>query len=464
MSLIEKMKYLVKSNYSLMRLIRMTLSLRFILISILLSLGIFLSSCSLIEVSEIPVPQDQLLVHDKVIKEIRIQGNEHTNEELIYRAMISKVGDVYKEKNTDKDRRWLKQLGIFTYLLFETEEEDDGIILIVTVEEVNPYIPAPSFDITDENGLEIGASLYSPNLFGIASYLSVFFRVGGATNIGLKYRNPELPEANWWNGYSLEYYYTSRINKLYDFYENTSDFLFQYVTYINDNLSLGPRFTYLNLKSDQPDITLDNDDQDIMPGFGAVFRLNTLNTPSYPTEGWWTELLVTKYDGNANYWHGIIDFRRYWEISSYRNSVAFYSLTTLSTGTVGEDIPIYMQFNIGGTNSVRGWELGSREGKNQFINTLEYWHVLLEMKRYKFWFLKEALALQVAVFSDAGTAWSTENEFHQNWILGGGVGLRLLTASGVSFRVDFALGQKAFGVSLSIGSSEKAVAQRDRVR
>ena len=179
MSLIKKVKYLLKSNYSLMRLIRMNLSLRFILISILLSLGVFLSSCSLIEVSEIPVPHDELLVHDKVIKEIRIQGNEHTNEELIYRAMISKVGDVYKEKNTDKDRRWLKQLGIFTYLLFETEEDDDGIILIVIVEEVNPYIPAPSFDITDENGLEIGASLYSPNLFGIASYFSVFFVLAG---------------------------------------------------------------------------------------------------------------------------------------------------------------------------------------------------------------------------------------------------------------------------------------------
>ena len=131
---------------------------------------------------------------------------------------------------------------------------------------------------------------------------------------------------------------------------------------------------------------------------------------------------------------------------------------------MGEDIPIYMQFNIGGTNSVRGWELGSREGKNQFINTLEYWHILLDMKRYKFWFLQEALALQLAFFTDAGTAWSTENEFHQNWILGGGVGLRLLTSSEVSFRVDFAVGQKGLGVSLSIGSSEKAVAQRDRVR
>ncbi len=438
--------------------------LRFVDHISILSLLIILSGCSLIKVSDIPQHHDELLVYDKIIKDIRIQGIKHTNKEIIYRAMISKVGDVYREENTRLDRRWLKQLGIFTYLLFETVEDDDEIILIVSVEEVNPYIPSPSFNITDENGLEIGASLSSPNLFGIASYLSAYFRVGGATNIGLRYRNPELPEANWWNGYTLNYFRMARQNELYDFYENSDDLFFQYLGYVTNNFSLGPRFTFLAVKSDKPDITLDEDNLDNMPGFGFAFQLNTLNISSYPTDGWWSEIAVMKYGGDANYWQGNIDFRRYWELGSPKNSIAFYSLTTLSTGEVDEDIPMYLQFNIGGTNSVRGWDLGSREGKNQFLNTIEYWHMLLEMKRYKFWFLQQALGIQLALFADAGTAWTAKDEFNQNWICGAGVGVRLITSAELSFRVDFAIGQKGFGVSLAIGSRDKAVAQRDRVR
>ena len=438
--------------------------LKFLRLYLLLCIGIFISGCSLIKVTEIPKPNDELLVYNKVIKDIQVRGNIHTNEDVFYHAMVSKVGDIYKKDNTRLDRRWLKQLGIFTSLLFETVEKEDGIILVVSVKEVNPYIPAPSINITDENGLELGVSLSSPNLFGIASYLSASVRGGGATNISFRFRNPEIPEANWWNGYTLEYFHMSRQNELFNFYEKSDDFMFQYLRYVTDNFSLGPKFTFLSVKSDKQDITLDEDNLDNMPALGFLVQLNTINRPHYPTDGWWSEIALMRYIGDANYWQGTIDFRRYLELGSRTNSIACYSLATVSSGTVGENIPVYMQFNIGGTNSIRGWNLGSREGKNQFLNTIEYWHILLDMKRYKFWFLQQSLGLQLALFTDAGTAWNDESEFKQNWLLGGGVGIRLIMASGVEFRVDFAFGQKDLGVSLSIGSGEKAVAQRDRVR
>ena len=37
-----------------------------------------------------------------------------------------------------------------------------------------------------------------------------------------------------------------------------------------------------------------------------------------------------------------------------------------------KDITAKQDFSLGGTNSVRGWDLDSRRGKNQFINTAEY--------------------------------------------------------------------------------------------
>jgi outer membrane protein assembly factor BamA len=71
----------------------------------------------------------------------------------------------------------------------------------------------------------------------------------------------------------------------------------------------------------------------------------------------------------------------------------------LTSGKVGIDIPEYMQFTLGGANTVRGWDLGSRIGKNQFINTVEYWHVLQRMRKYEVWFLKQAIGLQCIVVS-----------------------------------------------------------------
>jgi hemolysin activation/secretion protein len=123
-----------------------------------------------------------------------------------------------------------------------------------------------------------------------------------------------------------------------------------------------------------------------------------------------------------------------------------------------------MQFNLGGANSVRGWDLGSRDGKNQFLNTLEYWHVLIRHKKWRAGFFKWAMGLQVGVFGDVGTAWSNSEEFNQNWIGGGGVGFRLLIPSSVMFRLDVAAGESGIGLGLFISGGEKAVAQRDRVR
>ena len=187
---------------------------------------------------------------------------------------------------------------------------------------------------------------------------------------------------------------------------------------------------------------MDTDNRDKIPGIGLSLQFDSRNLRTYATDGWWSEFLVSYYGGNAHYWQGNLDVRRYFKVGSAHNSFTCYSLVTLTSGKVGSDIPKYSQFNIGGTNSVRGWDLGAREGKNQFINTIEYWHFLIEPKSYKIWILKQMLALQGAIFLDAGTAWAGKRDFNKNWILGGGVGLRLITALGVTLRFDVSIGQE----------------------
>jgi len=432
----------------------------------LLSVAVlFLSSCSSIKVGEIPSPYEEDIVLGKVIKEIRIEGNETTDDDIILMSLESKVGEVYTAENVLVDSRRLYGLGIFTAVHFSTIEESDGVILIVDVLEVNPYIPAPSIKITEENGLEIGVSVSSTNLFGRATRLSAFARGGGATNIGLKLKEPWLPGDPWYLGSgNLEYAHMERYNPVWDFDEKSDDAFLTITRSITNSLRWGPKLMFLSVASKQPGTTLDPDNQDNMPGAGLFLQRDARNLSIYPTDGSWAELLVTYTGGSANYWQGTLDYRRYFPVAGERHSLAFYTLTTLTSGEVGVDIPVYQQFAIGGANTIRGWGLGKRRGKNQFLNTAEYWFLWVEPKTYEVWFLKQALGLQLALLADVGTAWTTGDEFHQNWILGGGAGLRITIPSNIMFRFDVAYGESGATVGILIGSGEKAAAQRARVR
>jgi len=64
-----------------------------------------------------------------------------------------------------------------------------------------------------------------------------------------------------------------------------------------------------------------------------------------------------------------------------KHTLALFSLTTLRIGDAGTDIPLHQDFHMGGTNSVRGWDISpDRSGKNQWINTVEYRVTLMEPK------------------------------------------------------------------------------------
>jgi outer membrane protein assembly factor BamA len=222
----------------------------------------------------------------------------------------------------------------------------------------------------------------------------------------------------------------------------------------------------MSVGSDVDGKTLNPNNRDNTPALGLFLELDTRNAP-YPTSGWWNELEVTKYGifgGDGDWWRFTGDMRRYVQLPfGSRHSLAIYSLFTMQPGEVGADLPVYMDFEIGGTNSVRGWPLGSRVGKNQWLNTLEYWFMLKRQRAYRFWFIKMRLGLQLGLFGDVGTAWNTSQEFGDNFIGGFGAGLRVTIPVVVLLRLDVGYSPQN-GFSIAIGGAEKAYAQRFRVR
>jgi outer membrane protein assembly factor BamA len=211
-------------------------------------------------------------------------------------------------------------------------------------------------------------------------------------------------------------------------------------------------------------ITNSETNRDNIPSVGFFLGYDTRDKVSDPRKGWWNEVDVLKNGGDGDYWTVNFDVRRYQPVAR-RHNLGLFSLATLQTGQVGVEIPIYQDFHIGGTNTVRGWGLDARNGKNQFLNTIEYRYMLMEPRALTVFNFNLHFGMQLAVFGDFGLAWNEKSEFKlDNFIDGYGFGVRFLVPFVNTVRLDFAFGEPGEGMRFHIALFEKSVKQRARVR
>lgn len=406
-------------------------------------------------------------VYGKTVKEIRITGLKRTKRYVVTRELASEAGKPYLKKNAEEDPIRLERLDLFSDIKIHPVEEEDGIILKVDLIETFPWLPTVSFQINDENGISAGCGFKALNLLGRDISFSSRVLFGGATTVEVVLDNP------WFAGnhlsYRTEYYHRERDNELDDFYEKADELYLTLGSYVREKVRVGARFSYISLRSDSSGRTLSPDNHDRVARFGLYLGYDSRDSWTNTHTGWWNELEICRevkfLNSNSDYYELILDIRRFVPLA-HRHTLALFSLTTLSTGTVGEDIAPWQDYHIGGTNSVRGWELGSRFGKNQFINTLEYRVTLMQPRLIILPFkINYNGGLQVALFGDLGVAWDENEQFKaDNFIDGYGLGIRiLLPIIGVA-RCDFGFGQAGESIMLHLGSYEKPVMQRRRVR
>ena len=192
--------------------------------------------------------------------------------------------------------------------------------------------------------------------------------------------------------------------------------------------------------------------------------MDTLDSSTNPRSGTWAEVEVDRLVGSARLWTVILDGRRFQPLTE-RHGLGFFSLATFQTGELGVHLPEYLQFSLGGVNSVRGWSLGAQRGRNQFINTLEYTYVVRPVTAFSVAGVNLYAGLQLVAFGDAGLTWNEASDFNASSTIGGyGTGLRLLVPFVDVIRIDVAWGEPHRGASAYFGVSLKAARQRQRVR
>src|SRR4051812_19849378 len=290
------------------------------------------------------------------IEQILVVGLNRVRQPVVLRQMKSQTGGLYSASNVERDYERLDRMGLFSGIAIEAAPGANGAVLTVTLKETSPYFVYPAISVTGEQGVTIGAGLKSTNFLGSGASVSIAARGGGATEFEVLIASAWRPRGTWW--WKSDYFLKDRFNELDDFNEFSNELEFQAGRQLTNRVRLGGRFHYLAVKSDEPGITLSASNLDQIPGLGAVAEYDSRDSWTNARLGWLNSVdaLFNRLASDEQYWTFNVDIRRYQPLSG-RHGLAMNSLLTVQTGTVGMEIPIHEDFHIGGTNSLRGWNI-----------------------------------------------------------------------------------------------------------
>lgn len=414
-------------------------------------------------------PQTPSAFVGRLITRIELSGNRFTREYIIRRELRLKVGEPLELQFVEGDLRRLENLDIFSSAKVLAAADGDGVALEVRVREMPPLVPYIKWDITDEDGWSLGPAIKSVNMLGMDLYLEGFALFGGKTLFLLDLSNP------WITGdhlsLDLDLSRIERKNELDGFRETSLEFSPWVGIYAGEQGRVKFGFSYFQVESDASGFTLSADRLDHLVRVGAGVGYDSRDRWGDPYRGWLNELQVLKtggiLPGDGDFWTGNFDLRRFQPITS-THTLVLAGLATLQSGRIGRDLPVYMDFHLGGSNSIRGHAVDKLgrvlHGSNQLIFTAEYRFPLLAKSEYSFWGQATNLGLAGAFFADAGLAWSRKEDFEAGRARTGfGLGLRVLLPVVDMSRLDLGFDEEG-NWRLHFAVFSKMRAQRLRLR
>ena len=306
----------------------------------------------------------------KVVREIRIaQGLRPSTVDIVRRHLASRQGMPFHHATLLEDRRRLDALRLFSAVEIRPVAAGDEVVLEVDVKETLRLLPYVALSVTDENGLSGGPAFRGINLLGRGSLTSGTLQFGGMTVVGARVTRPTVTPGAW--ALDVGAGYRSRRNELFDYDEISTALAGRAGWNWTDRVQVGGRAEFVWFDTGSAEVALSPDGTDHLPAVGLAATYNSLDSLTNPRAGWFGSVDIGRTFGDADSWALTLDGRRFQPLTA-RTTVSLVAFAVFQSGVVGRELPQYMQFGIGGENSVRGWELGSRVGKNQAIGTVEY--------------------------------------------------------------------------------------------
>lgn len=412
---------------------------------------------------------DPSVLDGQPVISLEVKGYSTTREFVIFREIDTREGEPFSHRTMLEDVIRLENLDIFSSIRTAVEDTGDGARVLFVVREMPWIVPTLRIDYTELDGWSFGAGAASVNLLGRAIYASGSFAVGGNTVFDLHTVYP------WITGNHVSADFAAahlvRDDTLNEFKETSTEITPWVGTYVGRNGRARAMAGWFQMRSDVDGRTLSPDNVDNLVRLGVGIGYDSRDSWRNPHRGWENEFRAIRtggwLGGDGDWWLTELDLRRFQPIAR-KHTLLLGSLASLQSGQVGTDVPGYLMYRIGGANSVRGYDIDvlGRQifGKNQLIVTAEYQYLVMPIREITFIRWPFSLGLEVAAFSDSGTAWNDHGELGWDRLRSGyGIGLRILAPGVNEIRVDVALSQ--FGdFQFHFGAWPKFVAQTKRLR
>jgi outer membrane protein insertion porin family len=414
---------------------------------------------------------DTLAVYaGREVSGIDLAGHGVTKEYLIRREIRTHVHEPLDVEKLRADVQRLENLSIFAEVKVAVASDSGGGARVAfDLHEMPAVIPVVGFLYTEENGFSLGLGISSLNLGGRAVSLSGRAFFGAADQYWVRGTWPWITA----NHVSLDLYaaHLARPDVRNDFNERSDEVTAKLGTYVGDQGRLVGGASFFQMRSDVAGITLSPDDQDRLFSVWTTIGWDSRDSWREPRRGWENKLELGRtggfIGGDADYQTMILDLRRWLPVGSGQK-LLLSGLASLQSGTVGVDFPSYLQYYIGGANSVRGYAVEGpstgRTGRNQLIGTVEHSISLFPVKRIDVLKWSFGIGLEAVVFADAGTAWNETSELLLSRTRGGiGTGLHLLVPGTEMMRIEVAWDGRD-NIRFHFAAGSKPTAQRSRVR
>ena len=424
----------------------------------------------LVSIPDVQVSSDGILhvnISDGVVEDFTIVGNDKTKDKVILREMKLKKGKPFNKFLASRSMERLYNTGYFEDVnmkLLPGKENEHNVIIEIDVIEQKTGIVTVGAGYSDSDGTVGIVELGDTNFRGTGDKVNFHWEFGGAgdgKNYTISYTRPWINS----NGDSLGASIFNRIYT-YDDYDAKGHEIAEYDKRRKGwNLTWGHvsddyRTNYFNFDSTKESY----DDHDGFEWGGTAEDKG--HTAKDRSDEWYRAIMdnfgttnsftfTHVFDNRDNYFNANkgrrISFTAQWGGHGLGGDYDFYKFTAegrfykglgnghilalrLMGGYIDGDVSYGNLFDLGGSNTLRGYEDDQFKGKKMYAATLEY--------RFPI-----AKKVQGVLFTDAGSAWGLDrgkipwydDDDSLNWSVG--VGLRLQTPIG-PIRLDYGHGDQ----------------------
>ena len=379
-----------------------------------------------------------IVLEAQIVSEIKISGNEKTNDHVITRELGIKPGDVLNLNTINQGLHRVLMLGYFDEISREIlpGEKDDEVILHIRVAERKTAVFTGGVGYSSHEGLIGYVDVADENFRGNGQRVNFRWEFGkNRTSYDIGFYEPYLGEDGR-NSIGANIYRTTREYK----HQNPEIGIYEAKS-TGASVTLGRRLTpntrgYLVPKMEK---VSDWEGEYTTRSLRLTTVTDTSNHPFFPTTGnklrLSAEFAGGLLGGDSQFSDYQADYSKYFSLGRRNQTLAF----RLSGGVLtGDNIPDPERYRVGGSESLRGYKYGEFEGDRKLVLNSEY--------RFQ---IKDAF--HGVLFADIGNAWdSGESISMKDLNVGYGAGLRIDTPLGV-LRFDYGFGDDGGNFYFSIG-------------